>query len=63
MHLKFPLNERFRRLPGCGVRLPQLLHWIPVRYPTLKHNIGLTKYWALRYFARLPTNAAETGYG
>uniref|UniRef100_UPI000B31D1DD hypothetical protein n=1 Tax=Salinivibrio costicola TaxID=51367 RepID=UPI000B31D1DD len=46
---------------GCGARLPQLLHWLPVRDATLKHSIGLTEYWALRYFARLPTYQAEAG--
>jgi hypothetical protein len=50
-------------MAGTDARLPQLLHWLPVRYPTLKHTIGLTKYQASRYFARLPTNSAETGYG
>ncbi|CAG22669.1 hypothetical protein PBPRB0797 [Photobacterium profundum SS9] len=63
VHFESPLNGRFRRLPGCGVRLPQLLRWLPVRNSTLKHDIGLTKYWASRYFGRLPTNTAETGYG
>ena len=48
---------------GLDARLPQLLHWLPVRYSTLKHTIGLTKYRASRYFARLPTNSAEAGYG
>ncbi|WP_217492714.1 hypothetical protein, partial [Salinivibrio sp. SS2] len=46
---------------GWGARLPQLLHWLPVRDATLKHLIGLTEYWTSRYFARLPTYQAETG--
>ena len=29
--------------------------------PILKHVTGLTKFWALRYLARLPTRAAESG--
>ena len=61
MHLELPLDERFRRLPGCGVRLPQLLHWLPVNNPTLKHSIGLTEYRASRDFGRLPTYTAEAG--
>ncbi|MEZ8966573.1 hypothetical protein AB6E53_07750, partial [Vibrio breoganii] len=27
----------------------------------LKHSIGLTEYWASRYFGRLPTYTAEAG--
>ena len=46
---------------GTGVRLPQLLHWLPVTDATLKHLTGLTEYRALRYFARLPTCQAESG--
>ncbi|MGR2964999.1 hypothetical protein ABMY11_15635, partial [Vibrio vulnificus] len=61
VHLELPLDERFRHLPGCGVRLPQLLHWLPVNNATLKHSIGLAEYWALRCFGRLPTYAAEAG--
>ncbi len=57
----FTLNLCFRHLPGCGVRLPQLLHWLPVSYTTLKHVVGLTEYRASRYFGRLPTNTAESG--
>ncbi len=53
--LALTLYGCFRHLPGCGARLPQLLHWLPVNNSTLKHSIGLTEYWALRYFARLPT--------
>ncbi|WP_157812633.1 hypothetical protein [Alteromonas sp. MB-3u-76] len=44
-----------------GVRLPQLLCWLPVRNPTLKHKTGLTGYRASRYFARLPSCLAESG--
>lgn len=40
---------------GYGVRLPRLLHRLPVNDATLKHSTGLTEYWASRYFARLPT--------
>ncbi|MGR2966065.1 hypothetical protein ABMY11_21350, partial [Vibrio vulnificus] len=61
VHLELPLDERFRHLPGCGVRLPQLLHWLPVNNATLKHSIGLTEYRASRCFGRLPTYAAEAG--
>jgi hypothetical protein len=25
----------------------------------LKHSMGLTKYWASRYFAGIPSNAAD----
>ena len=57
----FTLRLCFRHLPGCGVRLPQLLHWLPVSYATLKHVVGLTEYRASRYFGRLPTNTAESG--
>lgn len=51
------------RLPyaGYGVRLPRLLHRLPVNDATLKHSTGLTEYRASRYFARLPTCAAEAG--
>ena len=59
--LVFTLRLCFRHLPGCGVRLPQLLYWLPVSYATLKHVVGLTEYWASRYFGRLPTNTAESG--
>ncbi len=55
LSLAFTLTQRFRHLPGCGARLPQLLHWLPVNNATLKHSLGLTEYWASRYFARLPT--------
>jgi hypothetical protein len=34
---------------------------VPVRHTTLKHSVGLTEYWASRYFGRLPTNTAEAG--
>ena len=44
-----------------GVRLPQLLCWLPVRNSTLKHKTGLTEYRASRYFARLPSCLAESG--
>ncbi|WP_156792384.1 hypothetical protein [Desulfotalea psychrophila] len=27
----------------------------------LKHDTGLTKYWASRYFGRLPSRIAESG--
>lgn len=37
---------------GCGVRLPRLLHRLPVNDATLKHSPGLTEYRASRYFAR-----------
>ncbi len=46
---------------GSSARLPQLLHRLPVRDPTLKHITGLTEYRASRYFARSPTCAAESG--
>ena len=53
--LSLLLNRCFQSYTGLDARLPQLLHWLPVRDPTLKHGIGLTEYWASRYFARLPT--------
>ena len=58
-----PLGVRIikKKKSGYGVRLPQLLHWLPVRNPTLKHAVGLTEYRASRYFGRLPTNTAESG--
>ena len=34
---------------------------LPVNYPILNHATGLTRYWALRYLARLPTRCAESG--
>ncbi len=40
---------------GFGVRLPRLLHRLPVNDATLKHSPGLTEYRASRYFARWPT--------
>ena len=46
---------------GFGVRLPRLLHRLPVNDATLKHSTGLTEYRASRYFARLPTCTAEAG--
>ncbi|WP_157812726.1 hypothetical protein [Alteromonas sp. MB-3u-76] len=46
---------------GSNARLPQLLHWLPVRNSTLKHKTGLTEYRASRYFARLPSCLAESG--
>lgn len=48
-------------LSGYGVRLPRLLHRLPVNDATLKHSTGLTEYRASRYFARSPTWAAEAG--
>ncbi|MGP5019890.1 hypothetical protein ACTXPD_19385, partial [Vreelandella alkaliphila] len=49
------------RQTGYGARLPRLLHRLPVNDATLKHSTGLTEYRASRYFARLPTCAAEAG--
>jgi len=46
---------------GFGVRLPRLLHRLPVNDATLKHSTGLTEYRASRYFARWPTWTAEAG--
>jgi hypothetical protein len=34
---------------------------LPVNYPILNHATGLTRYWALRYLARLPPRYAESG--
>ena len=34
---------------------------LPVNDPILNHATGLTRYWALRYLARLPTRYAESG--
>ena len=34
---------------------------LPVNDPILNHATGLTRYWALRYLARLPTRCAESG--
>jgi hypothetical protein len=34
---------------------------LPVSCRILKHSTGLTRYRALRYFARLPTRVAESG--
>lgn len=61
--LSFLLDLSHLLKVSLDARLPQLLHWLPDKYATLKHSIGLTKYWASRYFGRLPTNTAETGYG
>jgi len=46
-----------------SARLPRLLLQLPVRDPTLKHSIGLSEYRASRYYGRLLTNTAESGYG
>jgi len=59
--LGFPLSLGHLFTLSLDARLPQLLCWLPVNNPTLKHSIGLTEYRALRYFARLPTYTAETG--
>ena len=34
---------------------------LPVSNSTLNHVTGLIRYWALRYFARLPSRAAVSG--
>ena len=34
---------------------------LPVSNSTLNHITGLTKYWASRYFARLPSRTAVSG--
>ena len=34
---------------------------LPVKNSILNHAMSLTKYWASRYFARLPTHNAESG--
>jgi len=53
-----PLRPRFSPwattsgYAGYGVRLPRLLHRLPVNDATLKHSTGLTEYRASRYFAR-----------
>jgi len=59
--LAFALVRNLRHHAGCGVRLPRLLHRLPVNDATLKHSTGLTEYRASRYFARLPTCTAEAG--
>ena len=59
--LDHSLNDTSNHLIGSNARLPQLLHWLPVRNSTLKHKTGLTEYRASRYFARLPTCLAESG--
>ena len=59
--LSFLSNKCFWLTTRHGVRLPQLLHWLPVRDSTLKHKTGLTEYRASRYFARLPSCLAESG--
>ncbi len=59
--LSLPLNVNHLLYVSLGARLPQLLHWLPVRNATLKHKIGLTEYWASRYFARFPSCLAESG--
>jgi len=59
--LDHSLNDTSNHLIGSNARLPQLLCWLPVRNPTLKHKTGLTEYRASRYFARLPTCLAESG--
>ena len=59
--LDHSLNDTSNHLIGSNARLPQLLHWLPVRNSTLKHKTGLTEYRASRYFARLPSCLAESG--
>ena len=59
--LDHSLNDTSNHLIGSNARLPQLLHWLPVRNSTLKHKTGLTEYRDSRYFARLPTCLAESG--
>ena len=34
---------------------------LPVSCSTLNHATGLTKYWTLRYFARLSSRVTESG--
>ena len=53
--LGFHLEACLPAKTGYGVRLPRLLHRLPVNDATLNHSTGLTEYWASRYFARLPT--------
>ena len=48
------------RLPD-DARLPQLLCWLPVDHHILKHVLPLSTYRALRLFARLPRQSAESG--
>ena len=50
-----------KKFSGCNARLPQLLHWLPVRNAILKHTTDLIEYWASRLFARLPISSAESG--
>ena len=59
--LAFTLRCCTLRFKGYSVRLPQLLHRLPARYPTLNHSMDLTKYRASRYLARLPIHIAESG--
>lgn len=58
---RFLSETSSKKKTGYSARLPRLLHQLPVRNPTLKHSIGLTEYRASRYFARLPSYAAESG--
>lgn len=59
--LSFLLDIRHLLTVSLGVRLPQLLHWLPVDNATLKHTIELIEYWTLHYFARVSLNSAGSG--
>jgi hypothetical protein len=48
-----PISETIRGFPSY--------YEFPVSYAILNHATGLTRYRALRYFARLPTRSAESG--
>jgi hypothetical protein len=58
--LESPLGSIYPLTSRNDTRLPQL-PLVPISYATLYHSTGLTRYRALRYFARLPTCEAETG--
>ena len=56
LELVSPKKKLRNRCQASSVTAP-----VPARNATLKHSVGLTEYWASRYFGRLPTNAAEAG--
>ena len=58
--LSLLLSLTYRLLHGMIQGFPSYLG-LPASYRILNLSTGLTKYWALRYFARLPTRRAVLG--
>jgi hypothetical protein len=59
--LAFLLVHQYLLKKQNSIRLSPVNTLVPVNNLILNHTISMLRHQALRYFARLPTNSAETG--